>query len=174
MRLPDDLTVAAKFSTLFSWYILPPPPNRYILQARAKQLGMQTAVMALLHGYFGMVQPLILSAIIGVYGVVKWEIFKVHVLGQSPTGDLKRPWSTQPKGSNPFEGLSKLKDELQGGEEETPVATRGKPTTSLKSLKKRVQDKDAAEAEVEDITEEEEVEEVEEVEEKGTSDKKTD
>lgn len=100
---------------------------------------MQAGIMAAIHWYFGVVQPLVVGGVIGLYGMLKSEMFQVHVLGAAADGDRKRPWSVQPKGANPFGDMAKLKEELSGGDEEPrPTATRGKPTTSIQSLKKRM------------------------------------
>ena len=90
----------------------------HILRARVTQMFMQTLIVSGIHWKWGMVQPLVISSVIGFYGLVKWEPVKVHLLGMPATGELKRPWSAE----------GKVRERRRGGRGEREGRGRGTDT----------------------------------------------
>lgn len=53
---------------------------------------MGVGMMAVMHIYFGYKPPLLIQSIIPLKGAFEGNLVKIHLLGQSATGDLQRPW----------------------------------------------------------------------------------
>nr|POE65307.1 srp-independent targeting protein 3 [Quercus suber] len=70
---------------------------------------MGVGMMAVMHLYFKYTNPLLIQSIIPLKGAFEGNLVKVHVLGQSASGDLKRPW----KAAGGFGGMMGA----QGGNE---------------------------------------------------------
>jgi hypothetical protein len=52
------------------------------------------AMMGLLHGYLGYTQPLFVQSLMGLKNLYDAKPVAIHILGQSATGDLARPFKT--------------------------------------------------------------------------------
>jgi hypothetical protein len=61
---------------------------RGLYKAQLMGIGM----MAVMHLYFKYTNPLLIQSIIPVKGAFEGNLVKVHLFGQSASGDLKRPW----------------------------------------------------------------------------------
>ncbi|KAH8725409.1 inorganic phosphate transporter Pho88 [Phaeosphaeriaceae sp. PMI808] len=53
---------------------------------------MGVGMMAVMHIYFKYTNPLLIQSIIPLKGAFEGNLVKIHLLGQSATGDLQRPW----------------------------------------------------------------------------------
>ncbi|KAM3417944.1 hypothetical protein BST61_g6156 [Cercospora zeina] len=53
---------------------------------------MGLGMMAVMHLYFNYTNPLLIQSIIPLKGAFEGNLVKVHMLGYSASGDLKRPW----------------------------------------------------------------------------------
>jgi hypothetical protein len=53
---------------------------------------MGVAMMSFMHLYMKYTNPLVIQSIIPVKSVIESNLFKIHVLGQAASGDLKRPF----------------------------------------------------------------------------------
>ncbi len=51
-------------------------------------------MMAVMHGYFKVTEPLFVQALMGVKGLFDAKPIAIHILGKPATGDLKRPFSS--------------------------------------------------------------------------------
>jgi hypothetical protein len=63
---------------------------------------MGVGMMCVMHLYFKYTNPLLIQSIIPLKGAFEGNLVKVHLLGQSATGDMKRPW----KASSGFMGMA--------------------------------------------------------------------
>ena len=70
---------------------------------------MGVGMMAVMHFYMKYTNPLLIQSIIPLKGAFEGNLVKIHLLGQSPTGELQRPW----KQAGGFMGA------MQGGEIKT-------------------------------------------------------
>ncbi|KAF2456999.1 inorganic phosphate transporter-like protein pho88 [Lineolata rhizophorae] len=70
---------------------------------------MGVGMMAIMHLWFKYTNPLVIQSILPLKTAVESNLFKIHILGQPATGDLKRP----------FKGASGLLSGLQGGDVKT-------------------------------------------------------
>ncbi|KAJ3394749.1 hypothetical protein HDU84_006892 [Entophlyctis sp. JEL0112] len=61
-----------------------------------QQLAIGLLMMCVMHFQFGYIRPLLLQAVLGLKNVYGTQLFRIHVLGQAATGDLKRPWKKSP------------------------------------------------------------------------------
>ncbi|RMZ70950.1 inorganic phosphate transporter [Pyrenophora seminiperda CCB06] len=61
---------------------------RELFKAQLMGVGM----MCVMHLYFKYTNPLLIQSIIPLKGAFEGNLVKVHLLGQSATGDLARPW----------------------------------------------------------------------------------
>ena len=68
---------------------------------------MGVGMMAVMHFYMKYTNPLLIQSIIPLKGAFEGNLVKIHLLGQSPTGELQRPW----KQAGGFMGA------MQGGQE---------------------------------------------------------
>ncbi|KAF3766435.1 inorganic phosphate transporter [Cryphonectria parasitica EP155] len=57
---------------------------------RSQMMGV--GMMAVMHLYFKYTNPLLIQSIIPLKGAFENNLFKIHVLGQPASGDLKRPF----------------------------------------------------------------------------------
>ncbi|KAJ0120882.1 hypothetical protein N8I77_003537 [Diaporthe amygdali] len=57
---------------------------------RSQLMGM--AMMVVMHFYFKYTNPLLIQSIIPLKSAFEGNLFKIHVLGQPASGDLKRPF----------------------------------------------------------------------------------
>ncbi|KAF2463697.1 inorganic phosphate transport PHO88 [Lindgomyces ingoldianus] len=62
------------------------------LKALFKAQMMGIGMMAVMHFYFKYTNPLLIQSIIPLKGAFEGNLIKIHLLGQSATGDLLRPW----------------------------------------------------------------------------------
>ncbi|ORX96294.1 inorganic phosphate transporter Pho88 [Clohesyomyces aquaticus] len=62
------------------------------LKALFKAQMMGVGMMAVMHFYFKYTNPLLIQSIIPMKGAFEGNLVKIHLLGQSATGDLQRPW----------------------------------------------------------------------------------
>ncbi|KAF2254135.1 inorganic phosphate transport PHO88 [Trematosphaeria pertusa] len=62
------------------------------LRALFKAQLMGVGMMAVMHFYFKYTNPLLIQSIIPLKGAFEGNLVKIHLLGQSATGDLQRPW----------------------------------------------------------------------------------
>ncbi|KAJ4366856.1 phosphate transporter (Pho88) [Neocucurbitaria cava] len=53
---------------------------------------MGVGMMGVMHIYFKYTNPLLIQSIIPLKGAFEGNLVKIHLLGQSATGDLQRPW----------------------------------------------------------------------------------
>ncbi len=53
---------------------------------------MGVAMMGFMHLYLKYTNPLLIQSIIPLKGAFESNLFKVHILGKTATGELKRPW----------------------------------------------------------------------------------
>ncbi|KAL6901220.1 inorganic phosphate transporter Pho88 [Trichoderma evansii] len=53
---------------------------------------MGVAMMSFMHLYMKYTNPLVIQSIIPVKSVIESNLFKIHILGQAASGDLKRPF----------------------------------------------------------------------------------
>jgi hypothetical protein len=53
---------------------------------------MGIAMMSVMHIYFHFTQPLFIQSLMGFKGLYDAKLVSIHVLGKTPTGDLKRPF----------------------------------------------------------------------------------
>jgi hypothetical protein len=53
---------------------------------------MGVGMMGVMHIYFKYTNPLLIQSIIPLKGAFEGNLVKIHLLGQSATGDLARPW----------------------------------------------------------------------------------
>jgi len=79
------------------------------LKALYKAQLMGVGMMAVMHFYFKYTNPLMIQSIIPLKGAFEGNLVKIHLLGSSATGELKRPW----KAAGGFMGA------MQGGEIKT-------------------------------------------------------
>lgn len=79
------------------------------LRALFKAQLMGVGMMAVMHFYFKYTNPLLIQSIIPVKGAFEGNLVKIHMFGQTASGDLKRPW----KASGGLMGA------MQGGEIKT-------------------------------------------------------
>jgi hypothetical protein len=70
---------------------------------------MGVAMMAFMHIYMKYTNPLLIQSIIPLKGAFEGNLVKIHLLGQSATGDLQRP----------FKASGGLMGAMQGGEIKT-------------------------------------------------------
>lgn len=61
---------------------------RELFKAQLMGVGM----MCVMHLYFKYTNPLLIQSIIPLKGAFEGNLVKIHMLGQSATGDLQRPW----------------------------------------------------------------------------------
>lgn len=59
---------------------------------------MGIGMMAVMHIYLKYTNPLLIQSIIPLKGAFEGNLVKVHLLGQSASGDLKRPWKANAGG----------------------------------------------------------------------------
>lgn len=62
------------------------------LKAAFKSQLMGVGMMGVMHLYFKYTNPLLVQSIIPLKGALEGNLSKVHIFGQSATGDLARPW----------------------------------------------------------------------------------
>lgn len=70
---------------------------------------MGVGMMCVMHLYFKYTNPLLIQSIIPLKGAFEGNLVKVHLLGQSATGDLKRPW----KAAAGFMGMAQPNSEIK-------------------------------------------------------------
>jgi len=85
------------------------------MKALYKAQLMGVGMMAVMHLYFKYTNPLLIQSIIPLKGAFEGNEVKIHLFGQSASGDLKRP----------FKAAAGLMSSLQGG---TAAATQDKKT----------------------------------------------
>ncbi|KAF2714980.1 inorganic phosphate transport PHO88 [Pleomassaria siparia CBS 279.74] len=79
------------------------------LRALFKAQLMGVGMMAVMHFYFKYTNPLLIQSIIPLKGAFEGNLVKIHLLGQSATGELARPWKA----------AAGLMGAMQGGEIKT-------------------------------------------------------
>lgn len=62
------------------------------LKALFKAQLMGVGMMGVMHLYFKYTNPLLIQSIIPLKGAFEGNLVKIHLFGQSATGDLQRPW----------------------------------------------------------------------------------
>ncbi|KAI9814057.1 MAG: hypothetical protein M1827_003521 [Pycnora praestabilis] len=62
------------------------------LRALYKAQLMGVGMMGVMHVYFKYTNPLLIQSIIPLKGAFEGNLVKIHLMGQSANGDLKRPW----------------------------------------------------------------------------------
>lgn len=62
------------------------------LKSAFKSQLMGVGMMAVMHIYFKYTNPLLVQSVIPLKGALEGNLAKIHVFGQSASGDLKRPW----------------------------------------------------------------------------------
>ena len=70
---------------------------------------MGVGMMAVMHVYLKYTNPLLIQSIIPLKGAFEGNLVKVHLLGQSATGDMKRPW----KAAAGFMGMASPNSEIK-------------------------------------------------------------
>lgn len=64
------------------------------LKSGIKSAFMGIGMMGVMHLYFGYTQPLLVQSIMPIKNVLESKVAKIHLFGNEPVGDLKRPWKT--------------------------------------------------------------------------------
>jgi len=64
------------------------------LKSGIKAAFMGIGMMGVMHLYFGYTQPLLVQSIMPIKNVIESKVAKIHLFGNEPAGDLKRPWKT--------------------------------------------------------------------------------
>ena len=93
---------------------------REVMQA-VKQTVMSSVIVGFIHYKWEVAQPLIMAPTMGIV-FVKSNAFKVHVLGYTAEGDLKRPW----KKPNPFAALLGQQKPADAGSAEETIQDESK------------------------------------------------
>jgi len=62
------------------------------LRTQFKGQLMGIGMMAFMHGYLKYTNPLLIQSIIPLKGVFENNLVKIHIMGMSATGELKRPF----------------------------------------------------------------------------------
>jgi len=64
------------------------------LKNAVKSAFLGIGMMGVMHLYFGYTQPLIAQSIMPIKNIFESKVARIHLLGNEPTGELKRPWKT--------------------------------------------------------------------------------
>lgn len=71
------------------------------LQQFIKQTGTSILMISAMHWYFNFTQPLVLQSVMPIKNLLTHKVALIHLWGDAPVGDLKRPFKVE----SPFAAL---------------------------------------------------------------------